>query len=368
MLELNKEYTYKQITKELGWVEYSGGNSKKAQIKEIESAYNFYHPINKKTHKEKKSYVFTEQLRILVEPSKSNCGGAHNTKNLKPMMNYIQRCLMNNVSNGEYYSMNVWLCDILKLLNKNLCNVIYQSEEEFVYYCRIHGIRNYKLLKDYILTTKYVLKEMFLKTLEYMEKNSMCNYHKGYIFVYKLTDDKVGTYGTYTFNDLIIANEITICNNFNKKYHLSNNKKDLQLLLQIYNNKNLTKKFNETKILKFIETDNTIKQLNEEIEHEGDSNCITLNESHIITYYGGVTITNMKFVEVNKIDIESLKQQITINVRDKTQKVLYSKHHINKENNEHKYYYTVFEDAIEMYEIEKLLFVSTIPSINITFC
>ena len=37
MLKLNKEYTYKQICEELGWNVFTGGDSKKAQIKEIES-------------------------------------------------------------------------------------------------------------------------------------------------------------------------------------------------------------------------------------------------------------------------------------------------------------------------------------------
>ena len=84
MLELNKEYTYKQIVELLGWEE-KAGNSKKAQIKEIESCFEWYHPMNKKTHKEKKSYIFTKQLREPVEPSKSNCGGSHNNKNIKPL-------------------------------------------------------------------------------------------------------------------------------------------------------------------------------------------------------------------------------------------------------------------------------------------
>ena len=57
MLELNKEYTYKEIIEILGWKYFSGGDSKKAQIKEIESVFEYYHPINKKTHKEKKSYI-----------------------------------------------------------------------------------------------------------------------------------------------------------------------------------------------------------------------------------------------------------------------------------------------------------------------
>ena len=48
MLELNKEYTYSQICEIIGWKVYSGGNVKKAQIKEIESCFEFYHPENKK--------------------------------------------------------------------------------------------------------------------------------------------------------------------------------------------------------------------------------------------------------------------------------------------------------------------------------
>ena len=47
MLELNKEYTYSQICEIVGW-KVAEGNSMKAQIHEIESAYEFYHPINKK--------------------------------------------------------------------------------------------------------------------------------------------------------------------------------------------------------------------------------------------------------------------------------------------------------------------------------
>lgn len=62
MLELNKEYTYAQICKILRW-KVTGGDSKKAQLKEIESAYEFYHPMNKKTHKPKKSYTQTSLIK-----------------------------------------------------------------------------------------------------------------------------------------------------------------------------------------------------------------------------------------------------------------------------------------------------------------
>lgn len=43
MLEMNKEYTYQQFCEAVGW-NVAAGNSKKAQIKELESAFEFYHP------------------------------------------------------------------------------------------------------------------------------------------------------------------------------------------------------------------------------------------------------------------------------------------------------------------------------------
>ena len=121
-IELNKEYTYQQICKILGW-DLKAGNSKKAQIKEIESAYEFYHPENKKTHKQKKSYIFTQKNRDLIEPSKSNCGGAHNIKNIQPMIDYLQAKI--NPDDNDWYSFTDWYCEKLDLMNKSFCNAVY---------------------------------------------------------------------------------------------------------------------------------------------------------------------------------------------------------------------------------------------------
>lgn len=113
MIELNKEYTYPTICKDLNWKETSG-EAKQKQIKEIEECFEWYHPENKKTHKPKKSYIFTKQLREpqLVDHRKSlfpdeefdyllNCllrtGHDQNT--------YFQRGMCNNVyvSSGLIY-------------------------------------------------------------------------------------------------------------------------------------------------------------------------------------------------------------------------------------------------------------------------
>lgn len=63
MIELNtKEYIYPMICKDVGWKE-STGKQKQRQIKCIEESFKFYHPINPKTKKPKKSYIFTEMIK-----------------------------------------------------------------------------------------------------------------------------------------------------------------------------------------------------------------------------------------------------------------------------------------------------------------
>lgn len=366
MLELNKEYTYKEIIKELGWTEYSGGNSKKAQINEIERAYEFYHPMNKKTHKPKKSYIFTKQLDTPVEPSKSNCGGSHNTKNIKPMIDYLQSYLSDDIVNGDYHSMTTWFCDILDLLNKDLCNVVYQGEEEIADYCSKHGIHNRRLLEDYVSTARRILKNIFLKALEHMEKKDLCEYYNGRIFIYEMTNNRYGYYGTHTLNDLIIANETAICNDLNEEHHLSENRKGRQLLLQIYNRKDLTEAFNEFKILELMGDDEAIKQLNEEMECEYGCSYTAIDTDHpLVNYYNGVAISDMEFVDIDNVQQKDLVQQICTIVRDKTEKALYAKYWKNAVTNERHYIYDSFEHSAEMYEISKLLFVPNISPVNV---
>lgn len=64
MLELNKEYTYAQICAILGWKVFISGEFKKAQIKEIESAYEFYHPIIRK-HINLRSHTYSQEKSVM---------------------------------------------------------------------------------------------------------------------------------------------------------------------------------------------------------------------------------------------------------------------------------------------------------------
>lgn len=352
MLELNKEYTYKEIIELLGWEE-KAGNSKKAQINEIESAYEFYHPMNKKTHKEKKSYIFTKQLRELVEPSKSNCGGSHNNKNIAPMIKYLQAHTGDEFCDGTYYSMTDWYCDILDLLDKELCNTVYQGEDAIIAYCEKYGISNKKLLCDFVSEARRTLKSIFLKALANMEKNDLVEYHNGYIFIYQMSARKLGWVTTDIINDLVKENETVVCNDLKEEHNLSDNLKGRQLLMQIYNRKDLTEAFDEFKILELMGDDEAIKKLNKVMEFEYDHGYTAIDIDHpLINYYGGVSIIGMEFVDG---DVDALAKEITTIVRNKTLKAMYSKGSKNA-SGERYYVYNEFEHGAEMEHIASLLF------------
>lgn len=352
MLELNKEYTYKEIIELLGWEE-KAGNSKKAQINEIESAYEFYHPMNKKTHKEKKSYIFTKQLRELVEPSKSNCGGSHNNKNIAPMIKYLQAYLSDDYCDGTYYSMTDWYCDILDLLDKELCTTVYQGEDAIIAVCDKYGIQNRKLFCDYVSTTKSVLKGIFLKALANMEKNDLVEYYDGNIFIYEMSN-KFGWCCTPIINDLINEIETNICNDLKEEYNLSDKLKGRQLLMQIYNRKDLTEAFNEFKVMELMDNEDAIKQLNRSMEFEYGCTYTAIDADHpIVNYYRGVAIQDMEFVDG---DEKALAKEICTIVKNKVHKAIYAKG--GKNTLGEKYYvYNEFEHSAEMEHIASLLFV-----------
>ena len=358
MIELNKEYTYPQICKTLNWKQ-SGGNQKKAQINEIESCFEWYHPENKKTHKPKKSYIFTKQLREPVEPSLANSAG-NNTKNIRPMIEYLQ-CKFSDEYFGEYQSMTTWYCDILDLLDKELCITVYCGEDVIDAYCDKHSIQNRKLLCDYVSTAKSVLKDIFLKSLQNMEKNDLCTFYDGYIFIYQM-GKRFGYVSTDCINDIIIENETVICNDMKKEHNLSDAMKGRQLLMQIYKSKNLTEAFDEFKILELMNNDEAIDLLNKELDMEhNESYCTHIDGEHpLVNYYRGVCVQDMEFVDAEN---DVLAKEICTIVRDKTRKTMYSKGGKNSRG-ERYYIYNEFEHGAEMDYIAKLLFIPDISPVN----
>ena len=241
MLELNKEYTYPQICEILGWT-IQKGNGKLAQIKEIESCFEFYHPENKKTHKPKKSYIFTKQLREPVEPSRQNNGKQSN--DVIDFYNYL--CF---IFNGEYFdewcSSTTWYCDILNLLEKEVSTDIYNDDEVIKKHCEKLGIHNWVLYKDYIGMTRRVLKDLLFKALNYGKRKHTIFYSTGYKFIYALGERSKGTFVSDNINDKIEQYEAEMCDEMNERYHLSSKMKGRQLLMLIYGNEAYAKELKD---------------------------------------------------------------------------------------------------------------------------
>ena len=321
MLELSKEYTYSQICEILGW-EQKAGNSKKAQLKEIESAYEFYHPMNKKTHKPKKSYIFTRKIRDIIKPSKENSAG-NNRKNIQPMVEYLQAKFD---LDSNWYSFTDWYCTKLELMNRGICNAPYHDDEVNAV-CEECNISDSKLFTEYVSAAKSELKNMFRKSLCYMEKKDMVTYYDEIKFIYQLGKRTLGDVITNCLNDDIKEIETVICNEMNEEHNLTHKMKGRQLLKIIYGRKKLKDAFDEFRILYLndflLDHDDALKMLNDELSCQHSTylpeHCSICNERQIVDYRRGIRITDMKLENGN---IDALALEITNRIRTKVRRTL----------------------------------------------
>lgn len=316
-LELNKEYTYPQICETVGWKQTTG-DSKIAQIREIEDAYEYYHPINKKTHKPKKSYIFTRKLRDMVEPSKENSAG-NNRKNIQSMIDYLQAKFD---LDDNWYSFTDWYCEKLELMHKGICNAVYHPDEIDTV-CEEYNISDGKLFCEYVSAAKSELKNMFLKALAYLDKKKKITYQDQYKFTYQLGKRTRGNIITDSLNEQIEEIETTVCNDMNEDYKLSKKMKGRQLLKIIYSKERLTKKFKELSLGMLQDDEYAIDKLNCELSYQHPTfhpdYCSICKERPLISYYRGISITEM---ELEESDPDCLALDITNRIRTKVRKSL----------------------------------------------
>ena len=316
-LELNKEYTYPQICETVGW-EQTTGNSRLAQIREIEDANEYYHPINKKTHKPKKSYIFTRKLRDMVEPSKENSAG-NNRKNIQSMIDYLQAKFD---FDDNWYSFTDWYCEKLELMHKGICNAVYHPDEIDAV-CEEYNISDGKLFCEYVSAAKSELKSMFLKALAYLDKKNKITYQDQYKFTYQLGKRTRGNVITDILNERIEENETIVCNDMNEDYKLSKKMKGRQLLKIIYSKERLTKEFKELSLGMLQDDEDAIDKLNCELSYQHPTfhpdYCSICKERPLISYYRGIAISNM---ELEESDQDCLALDITNRIRTKVRKSL----------------------------------------------
>ena len=321
MIELNKEYTYKQIIEILGW-KVQTSNAKKAQIKEIESCFEFYHPENKKTHKPKKSYIFTKQLKEPVEPSRKNSGNTSN--DVIDFYDYL--C---SIFNEEYFdewcSSTTWYCDILNLLEKEVSTDIYNDDEIIKKHCDKLGIHNWVLYKDYIGITRRVLKDLLFKALNYGKRKHTVSYSTGYKFIYALGKRSKGTFVSDNINDKIEQYEAEMCDEMNENYHLSNKMKGRQLLMLIYGNEAYAKEMKDGVCVSLMNDGDAMSEfddcLTDQCEHYISDCCSVddvdrpLLDYHPVTMISDIDYGNSNPVFATDIIRKRVRKQI-LNAKD----------------------------------------------------
>ena len=347
---LNTEYTYSQICEIVGW-KVTTGNGKKAQIKEIESSFEFYHPINKKTHKEKKSYIFTKQLKDLVEPKH---GGVRNTNYIQPMMDYLRM----KVDMGyDFKSFTTWFCEDLDLLNRDMYDIAYKSEDEIALFCQEKGISKPQLLSEYISKTKHHIKDMFRKSLNALAKQDMTEFYDGYTFRYKVGMKSRGKFDSDELNEIIQRTETDICNEMQETYNLTPSMKGRQLLFLIYSNKSYKDEFDEKKYEALMADESAVKLMNKAIdEKETDIGDYCgrkyIDEEHpLISYWQSVAIYQIDGLEYD----EGIEKEVSNNIRKRVRRDIFNIKWKTKTG--YSYCpYDSWEDATDIVKIEKLLF------------
>ena len=357
MIELNKEYTYKQIVELLGWKYYSGGNGKKAQIKEIESSFEFYHPINKKTHKEKKSYIFTKQLKDLVEPSMENSKG-NNNKNITPMMDYLLRIASEKEFNvGTDMTLTHWFCGSagLDLMDRDIYVEQFGSDEELQAFCAEYHISKPRLFREYMGIIRKHTKDIFLKALEVMAKKNLVEYIDGYEFYYKMNKrGRMGNIFTDELNDTVHGLEEKYCNELNDAYNLSNKIAGRRLLMCINRKPEIKDEFDD-----FMNNDLNVVPvwdiLNVRIDEEYKYSCHVDDEHSIQSYYRAIEIDMIEDKINQDCDKDGLATAVTNVIRRVSRRELLNTKWKDKYGNVHMTYDS-WEDATDIVAIEKLLF------------
>lgn len=360
MLEFNKEYTYQQICDALGWGKQTGC-SKIAQINEIESCYEFYHPINKKTHKEKKSYIFTNQIKDVQVPSRQNNQGGNNIKNIKYMIDLVQAVGLPEIkpySNGrQAKSFSYWSCDFYNIFNKDAASSIYKQSDVTVF-CNAHGITREKLFCEYVALAKIEFKNMFLKSLSYLQKKDLAEYEEAYYFKYQLTKHgSTGKVFTSILDEIVKENEVAICDKFNDEYKFSSKLSGRQILFFIYKDEELFKQYRQECITMLMENLDVIDLLNEELEKQTnyfiyDTSCIC-DERPLLSYNRAVEIIGL---EETTGDIGILVTEVSNQIRKRVRQQLFNKTFLDEESGKKMHLYTSDDACRDIIAIEKVLF------------
>lgn len=165
------------------------GKSKQLQIKNWERYFSYEKYGNK--------FIITKIFETPLEKVDQRTYG-NRSKYVQPFMDYIMSTFDQKYL-GEYYTISHWTTTILQLLNSDICNSVYDEEEQIIEKCTRLGIDDIKLYMNYVSTVKSITRNMILKTFDWLQKRNNIQYQVGYKFYYESGSHK---------NSICVDNEI----------------------------------------------------------------------------------------------------------------------------------------------------------------
>lgn len=343
--------------------EVKGGCAKKAQLKDWENYFTYSKDGNK--------FIITEIFETPKEKVERR-GGSHNTKNVQPMMDYIMSTLTNEHLN-EYMTISNWSAKVLELVNTNVTDIIYDSEEEIEKFCVDNEIEDVGFFKLYLRTVKFVIKKFITSTFNTLAKRGHIVLNNGYKFAYNENgSDRRHFVSTDLVNGLIETVEQELCayfmtiteeekdediRRFSKFKDRQIKGRQLLFFLQQEENKELYQTYLKVRNDNLNASEDFKEALNSEICYQLDSEELFIDGENVIVsaYYPAYEIAKKNDYEITNTDKDNLKQEIFNIIKKLAERQMGYIKRYDSECCEYTHPYTDFDSLDKMRKINNIL-------------
>lgn len=294
-ITLNKNQVfknYKELCVYLG-EEPKTSNSKKAQLKEWERYFSF--------RKEGQKIIITEIFDVPKEKVDNRANNySRNNKNVKPMMDYLMSEFNPKYVN-QYCTISNWSTMILHLLNKEMCDVTYQNEDEVLKYCEDKQISDVRLFKEYVGSVKFITKNLITTAFRVLQRQGYITFNQGYKFRYE-NKGHTNCVSTDVLNDYIDQMEREICDILLEEDYSDTKIKGKQLVYILHHSKNKEnlEKYDNMCIDRLNDDEWVCDEINNAITDRDDITGHTTNEFvdgseqyRLLQYYKAFRITSI---------------------------------------------------------------------------
>lgn len=338
------------------------GKGKQLQWKEWERYFSY--------RKEGQKIIITDVFETPKE--KIDHRGGNNTKNIQPMMDYIMSTLTNEHLN-EYMTISNWSAKVLELVNTNVTDIIYDSEEEIERFCVDNEIEDVEFFKLYLRTVKFVIKKFITSTFNTLAKRGYIVLNNGYKFAYNENgSDRRHFVSTDLVNGLIETVEQELCaylmtiteeekdediRRFSQFKNRQIKGRQLLFFLQQEENKELYQTYLKVRNDNLNASEDFKKALNSEICYQLDSEELFIDGENVIVsaYYPAYKIVKKNDYEITNTDKDNLKQEIFNIIKKLAERQMGYIKRYDSECCEYTHPYTDFDSLDKMRKINNIL-------------